>query len=349
MSLPHGPWVRSLAQGSKFTTRLASTVGPATLGFSVMFMGLAGCGSSPGGAGPRDAAGGSTDTVAVSEAPSATANDGAVVRSHCPSGGSKGADLVRVGWTDGVAFCIDSTEVTNAEYRAFLDAAVDLASQPDQCRGWNLSFQPAAPTVKGTNGPACPAFDPVSRANLPVVCVDWCDADAYCRWAGKRLCGRPGGGGVLDPTDAHGDEWVIACTGDQARRYPYDNGPVVARCVDRRYPQAGPDVRPVKEATACEGGVAGVFDMSGNAWEWTNDCTSTGTAPGTTTGTTAGTTAGTTPGTAGSDACLPRGGSFSSDVTAASCFDTAPFHRDDVAGDTGFRCCVDAEYGAAAP
>ncbi len=304
-------------------TTLATAVG--TLGAAA----LPACGSSPatGPAGASDAGSSNLDALVVGE----TSGDGPVVRSHCPTG-QKGASLARVGWADGVAFCIDTTEVTNAEYQAFLDAAADPGAQAERCRSWNTSFAPAPNTFKATNGPGCPAFDPVGRAASPVVCVDWCDADAYCRWAGKRLCERPGGGGVIDPTDPHGDEWVIACTGDQPRRYPYDNGPVVARCVDRRYPQASPDVRPVKEASGCEGGVAGVFDMSGNAWEWTNDCTAD---------------PANAPTAAGGDACLPRGGSFSSDVTAASCFDTVAFHRQDLAGDTGFRCCGDAEYGAA--
>jgi formylglycine-generating enzyme required for sulfatase activity len=83
---------------------------------------------------------------------------------------------------------------------------------------------------------------------------------------------------------------------------------------------------PVKQATMCEGGVPGLFDMSGNAWEWQDDCVEQS-----------------TDGT--DDACTPLGGSFTSELAASTCIDGAPFFRKHVAGDAGFRCCVDAIFG----
>jgi formylglycine-generating enzyme required for sulfatase activity len=279
---------------------------------------MAGCGG--GGAAVKPDA----DAIVEPEggAPTSDGGDAGVSLSHCPTAPDvQGPPLARVRWQDGIAFCIDSTEVTNAAYAAFLTAAVSPTTQGARC-GWNQTF---VPETKATNGPPCPPFDPVGRANYPVACVDWCDADAYCRWAGKHLCQKPGGGSVVSNDVKDGSEWVIACTGDGAGKYPYGEMGVAGMCVDQKYPAATPGLRPVKEATQCEGGVPGLFDMSGNAWEWLDDCREQSTK-------------------GDEDACDTLGGSFSSSVTNTSCREAAPFFRNQVAGDTGFRCCVDAQF-----
>jgi hypothetical protein len=79
----------------------------------------------------------------------------------------------------GLSFCIDSTEVTNAEYDTFLsatdggsvEAGIFDGGLADGCDS-NLTF-------------ARITADP---ATFPVDQVDWCDAYAFCKWAGKRLC-----------------------------------------------------------------------------------------------------------------------------------------------------------------
>jgi hypothetical protein len=44
----------------------------------------------------------------------------------------------------------------------------------------------------------CPKgyWTPKETPDRVLMCADWCDAVAYCKWAGKHLCGKIGGGGV---------------------------------------------------------------------------------------------------------------------------------------------------------
>jgi hypothetical protein len=110
--------------------------------------------------------------------------------------------MIKVG-----AFCIDSTEVTNAQYKPFVDdPSVNLLQQPDECKGVNDSFIPSTSDGGGLNV--------TTRADHPVVNVDWCDASAYCRWAGKRLCGAIGGGPLQAGAAAvpGASQWAWSCT-----------------------------------------------------------------------------------------------------------------------------------------
>ena len=312
---------RRVLRSSRFATPLAWLV--LVLGGTLS----AGCGKSDpaadGGGGDAGA-----DHAAVEVGP---------VHSSCPTT-LAGPALVRVAWSEGVAFCIDSTEVTNAQYQAFLTgAAANPPVQADQCQ-WNTSLAPETTT------PGCPAFDPVGRANFPVVCVNWCDADAYCRSVGKYLC-RAGSldgdnaGPVKNPLAAGGSQWIIACSNDGAQSYPYTGAGMPGVCVDKKYVSATPGVQPVMSAAMCQGGVAGLYDMSGNASEWQDNCVAATTTPAT------GADLGKT------DACDAYGGAVSSDYADTSCTaatsatDTlAHFTRSQVAPDNGFRCCADAQF-----
>ncbi len=185
----------------------------------------------------------------------------------CPS--ERGPKMVPIAAPLGT-FCIDTTEVTQGQYQQFLDSSPP--SQGGSC-GWNSSFVP--------EGPLC-NISPKTRSDYPIVCVDSCDASAYCAWAGKRLCGRIGGGAVTSETVLDG-ELHYACTNGEQTSYPYGSTFEPGACNDGGYGEN--TTKPVGSAPQCTGTVAPfdrVFDLLGNAVEWVDSgqgtaCVSVGT------------------------------------------------------------------------
>ena len=123
-------------------------------------------------------------------------------------------------------YFIDRTEVTNEQYRAFVEAT---------------GYDPPAMWKDG--------LLPVGQERFPVTGVTWYDAAAYAAWAGKRL-----------PTEA---EWEFAARGTEGRRYPWGDK-WDASFANVAEPSGG--LRAVGEGMSTP---LGVFDMAGNAWEWT--------------------------------------------------------------------------------
>ena len=131
------------------------------------------------------------------------------------------------------SYLIDKTEVTNEQYKAFLDAT---GYQPKWPRNFLKHWR---------NGNY-----PKGKANHPVVWVSIEDAKAYARWEGKRL-----------PTEY---EWQKAAQGDDGRDWPWGNiyDPEKANMDSR-------DTKPV--GSYPEGAsLYGCLDLTGNVWEWTN-------------------------------------------------------------------------------
>jgi formylglycine-generating enzyme len=214
-------------------------------------------------------------------------------------------------------YSIDSTEVTRSQYVAWLATNPPGADQLPEC-SWNTSFGPDS---------ACMAFLDVCQNSCgrhPQVCVDWCDAYAYCKGVGKRLCGKIGGGAnnSSDFSDATKSQWHNACSSNGQNAYTYGNDFDGKACNGGA--QEVLTTLPVGSLTGCQSslsGYAGVYDLSGNVREWEDSCDST---------------------IGSSDMCRTRGGFFRGI--------TDELHCDDPVGDirgrsgeriryVGFRCC----------
>lgn len=223
-----------------------------------------------------------------------------LTRESGPCRGDSGPAMVQIG-----SYCIDATEVTGADYQLFFDTNPDVRAQIAEC-ALNTTFMP-------TNWPL-----PPEKANHPVTFVDWCDAFAYCAWAGKALCGRLEGGPVLveDKDNPDVSQWYRACTRNGTRDFPYGN-------VEEQVCNAGDigsnDTEPVGSHPQCVGGYEGIFDLVGNVAEWEDTCSPT-------------------LATELEDPCLTRGDDFDT-IGSASCMESFGVERLKPEAYIGFRCC----------
>ncbi len=133
-------------------------------------------------------------------------------------------------WLD--AYRMDLYEVTTSRYARFLAAT---GRTPPWL--WDM-------------------VNPAIHGDRPVIGVDWHDADAYCRWAAKRL-----------PTEA---EWEKAARGTDERQFPWGNQAPTAELANFAVGARFSYSQTLMPVGRYEKGKSpfGLFDMAGNAWEW---------------------------------------------------------------------------------
>lgn len=136
------------------------------------------------------------------------------------------------------AFYMDAYEVTNAQYKEFVDANPQWGKDHIPSRYHDGNY------LKHWTGSS------YGRSNHPVVYVSWYGAMAYAEWAGKRL-----------PTEA---EWERAARGGLlGKKYPWGNLLDSSKANYRGGGTTGVGTYPPNKY--------GLYDIVGNVWEWCLD------------------------------------------------------------------------------
>jgi formylglycine-generating enzyme required for sulfatase activity len=157
-------------------------------------------------------------------------------------------------------------------------------------------------------------------------CIDFCDAEAYCRWTDKHLCYDRASLGNQGPSGVP-PEWLLGCTNSRATVYPWGNvaadgacnfGQTASRCVADS-PTCGPHVE--GGITTCKN-ARGVLDQLGNVAEWVFSCTFVDSEH-----------------PLQPTRCLTRGGGY--DDPPQACSFERTISADSRTPSLGFRCCSD--------
>lgn len=231
----------------------------------------------------------------------------ACIGTACGTTGTCPAGMVWISPTT----CIDAKEATVQEFLQFADSLGAACTDPGptctacggkRCFISNVSnpwhYEDGGWYIDGSVG---------MSLQHPARYVTFAAAKSACAAKGKRLC--------------RGDEWARSCSGPSGLKYPYGNTFEAGRCNSASGISGSPSK--VGDHPGCANAATpSLVDMSGNVWEWTNECSGNN--------------------------CELRGGSFQVDgsffPTALSCEGTKSHDQvNETFGtdyDFGYRCCA---------
>ncbi len=108
----------------------------------------------------------------------------------------------------------------------------------------------------------------LSNPIVPIVGVNWFEAEAYCNWLSKKIVAVPDGYTIRLPLDG---EWERASRGRDGREYPWGEGFDKAAANTWDSDSTGTGLGGTTAVCTFSQGVSpdGAWDMSGNVWEWT--------------------------------------------------------------------------------
>ncbi len=142
------------------------------------------------------------------------------------------------------SFYLDRYEVTNSQFKKFLDKNPQWRQDRIAIRYHNGNY------LKHWNSNNYPK----EKANHPVTNISWYSAVAYCQWEGKRL-----------PTEA---EWEYAARGTLVgKSFPWGDEPVDKS----RANYVGSGIGATTRVGSYPANGYGLFDMAGNVWEYLAD------------------------------------------------------------------------------